>query len=122
MEKTWKPVVSGILTIIAGCMGIGGGISIIRFSLSLIDMPGIYERIADMIQRANALGMPISVASRFGFIPLVFGIMAVIGGYHALRRIEWGWALAGSILAIPIGVPLGIISTVFLANSRNEFK
>jgi len=122
MGKTWKPVVSGILAIIAGCMGIGGGISIIIFGMSLVDMPGLYDEIGEMIQRASTLGMSMPVASGLGAIPLAFGIMAIIGGYHALRRIEWGWALAGSILAIPIGIPLGIISTVFLAQSRNEFK
>ena len=90
--------------------------------MSLVDMPGLYDEIGEMIQRASTLGMSMPVASGLGAIPLAFGIMAIIGGYHALRRIEWGWALAGSILAIPIGIPLGIISTVFLAQSRNEFK
>jgi ABC-type dipeptide/oligopeptide/nickel transport system permease component len=35
---------------------------------------------------------------------------------------NWPLALTGSIMALPIGIPLGIISTVFLAQSRNEFK
>lgn len=122
MKKTWKPVVSGVLAIIAGGMGIGGGISIIVFGMSLVDMPGLYDEIADIIQRASFLGMPISVASGLGAIPLAFGIVAIIGGSFALRRMKWGMALAGSVLAIPIGIPLGIISTVFLANSKNEFK
>ena len=122
MQKTWKPVVSGILAIIAGCMGIGGGISIIIFGISLVDMPGLYDEIGEMIQRAGTLGMPIQFASGLGAIPLAFGIMAIIGASFALRRRNWPLALTGSILAIPIGIPLGIISTVFVAQSRNEFK
>jgi hypothetical protein len=103
-------------------MGIGGGISIIIFGISLMDMPGLYDTVADLIQRAASLGMSLSVTSGLGAIPLAFGIIAVIGGCHALRRIKWGLALTGSILAIPIGIPLGIISTVFLAQSQSEFK
>ena len=122
MKKTWRPVVSGVLSIIAGCMGIGGGISIIILGSTLIDMPGIYDEIGDMIHRASTLGMSVSVASGLGAIPLAFGIIAIIGGYFALKRIKWGMALTGSVLAIPIAIPLGIISTVFLANRRNEFE
>lgn len=122
MKKTWKPVVSGILAIIAGSMGIGGGVSIIIFGVSLVDMPGLYEEIAEIVRRASTLGMPLSVASGLGAIPLALGIVAIIGGVFAVRRMKWPLALTGSILAIPLGIPLGIISTVFLAQSGDEFK
>jgi hypothetical protein len=90
MGKTWKPVVSGILAIIGGCMGIAGGISIIIFGMSLVDMPSLYDEIGEMIQRASTLGMSMPVASGLGAIPFAFGIMAIIGGYHALE--EWNGA------------------------------
>jgi hypothetical protein len=122
LNKTWKPIVSGILAIIAGCMGIGGGISILTLGANLIDMPGLYDAIIDLIESATTLGMPLSVASGLGAIPVTFGIIAIIGASFTLRRMNWPMALTGSILAIPIGIPLGIISTVFLAQGRNEFK
>ena len=103
-------------------MGIGGGISILTLGASLIDMPGLYDAIIDLIESATALGMPMSVASGLGAIPVTFGIIAIIGASFTLRRMNWPMALTGSILAIPIGIPLGIISTVFLVQSRNEFK
>jgi len=103
-------------------MGIGGGLSILTLGATLIDMPGLYQAIIDLIGSATALGMPLSVASGLGAIPVTFGIIAIIGASFTLRRTNWPMALTGSILAIPIGIPVGIIATVFLAQGRNEFK
>jgi len=39
-----------------------------------------------------------------------------------LRRRYWGFALAGSILAIPLVPPLGILATIFVSLGRKEFS
>lgn len=114
MEKTWKPTTAGILAIIAGILGIVAS-GIIMGTWSLGGLGGLF-----------GFGM----FSIFFTGPdvtwvvaqIIFGIIAIIGGNHARNRRLWGWALAGSILAIPIIPPLGILAVIFLALSRNEFS
>ena len=105
MEKTWKPKTAGILSIIAGCMGIGLGAYVVIIGAparALIqEMTGF-----DMIMGAPEIGS---------------GIVAIIGGIFALRRRVWRLALASAILAI-ISIPiLGIPATIFVSKGRKEF-
>jgi hypothetical protein len=55
----------------------------------------------------------------FSILEIVFPI---IGGVFALQRRRWGWALAGSIIAIFGMLPLGIASTVLVIMAKEEFK
>lgn len=121
MEKTWKPTVAGILMIIGGCMGIGGGLSIIFLGTLIADLPGMYDYLLDMIKNATALGLSLRTLSWLGLIPVTFGIIAIVGAAHAFHRKRWGFALVSSILAMSIAVPLGIISAILLAKSKKEF-
>ena len=57
-----------------------------------------------------------------GIVLLVFGIIALIGGIYAIKRQKWGLALAGSILALPAGGILGILSIIFVSLGRKEFS
>ena len=50
------------------------------------------------------------------------GIVAIIGGVYAIRRRNWGLALAGSILAVPGIPPAGVLALVLVAISRKEFN
>lgn len=53
----------------------------------------------------------------------VLGVLAVVGGIHALQRKKWGWALTGSIAALlPICVLVGIAAIILTAQSKNEFE
>jgi hypothetical protein len=58
----------------------------------------------------------------FGIPFMILGIMAVIGGIYALRRQRFGLALAGAICGIPPSTALGVVATIFIAISREEFK
>ncbi|NLE95686.1 MAG: hypothetical protein GX600_08415 [Dehalococcoidia bacterium] len=104
--KTWKPTAAGVLAIVAGALTV-----LTALALSLL--------------------MPIAASSRytmapiavFGILWLACGIVAIIGGIFALQRRHWGLALAGAICAlIPPATLLGIVSTVFVALSRDEFE
>ncbi len=106
MEKTWKPVAAGILSIVGGAFNI-------------------------LVSMAVALFVPITArmetaVTSAGFIGALFlgtGVVALIGGISAIRRKRWGLSLAGAICAItPPSSPLGILSTVFVAMSRDEFE
>jgi len=114
MEKTSKPTVAGILNIVTGALGIIGAIStFIGFGVV-----------------SGALGIPTGPIP--GFVPgivlgtaiftLIIAILALVGGIFAVQRKMWGWALAGSIAAILVFLPLGIASTILAALSKNEFE
>ena len=117
MDKTWMPLVAGILDIVAGALTLIGGI--------------IYFIVGGLF--FAMLSGNISAGEEFlAFLPVIFmffaalgiiiGILAVIGGIFALRNKIWGLALAGSIAAIIPFWPLGIASIVFTALSKDEFE
>jgi hypothetical protein len=105
MEKTWKPTVGGILTIIAGVFQLITGLLI-----------AVIGGITFLFGWAGVFGTPF----------IVLGIIAIVGGIYALRREVWGLALAGSICAfIPVIVPwsiLGILGIIFVSLGKREFK
>ena len=114
MEKTNKPTVAGILAIISGVLGLIWAISLfIGFGVvsGALDIPTGYipEFVPGLV-----LGLAIPSA--------IIAVLAIVGGVYALQRKMWGWALAGSILAILAFLPLGIAATVLAAQSKNEFE
>jgi len=109
-----KPTVAGILDIISGVLGLIGAISMfIGFDVvsGALGIPTGYipEFVPDLV-----LGLAIPLA--------IIAVLALVGGVYALQRKMWGWALAGSILAILAFFPLGIAATVLVAQSKYEFE
>jgi len=112
MEKTWKPTVAGILSIVAGAFSIIGGIvpatiGIIGGSiLGVVGLPCIGGLIAGVMATS-----------------VLLGIAAIVGGIYALKRSIWGLALAGAICSLfgPWFV-LGILAIIFVAISKSEFQ
>lgn len=101
--RTWAPKVAGILSIIAGAMGLVAAIA------------------APII-----LGMPFFLPGGELFVGLIFfsatGTVALTGGIVALRRKAWWLALAGAIAAT-LGVWwLGVPSIIMVAISKKEFR
>ena len=121
MEKTWKPTTAGILTIIAGCLGIGAGVLLTLLAIPL----GVGGAIAGFLEQAEILGGLLGGLA--GFLGVIgagiigVGIVAIIGGIYALRRRVWGFALAGAILATMTSTPLGILAIIFVVMGKNEF-
>lgn len=119
MKKTAKPVIAGILNIVAG--GLGGGL-------------GVFWGITDALGWGSAtVPIPGFIAVIYLVVAIVYLLVAVlvlVGGIFALRRKHWGWVLAGSIAAsfiyiyyfIPVSLPLGIASAVLIAQSKGEFE
>jgi len=104
MEKTWKPTTAGILTIIAGIVGIGIGAFVTVMGGTIGALAG--------------LG---GILTALSAAPIGLGIVAIIGGIFALRRRIWGLALAGAILACFCFLPLGILGIIFVAMGKKEF-
>ena len=106
MDKTWKPVAGGILAIVGGSLNLLVGLGL------LLAFPA---------------AMPFKVAfmavGLLGVLFLATGAVALIGGISAVNRRRWGLSLAGGICAImPPSTLLGILSTVFLALSKDEMQ
>jgi hypothetical protein len=56
-----------------------------------------------------------------GFYTLV-GVMAIVGGVFALRKKNWGVALAGAIAGVITFFPCGIPALIFTALAKPEFN
>ena len=113
MEKTNKPVLSGVFNIISGVLGLITAASyFVGYGVT-----------------SGALGIPTGPIPEFvpGIImgmaipTLILSILALIGGIYALQRKTWGLALAGSIAAILVFLPLGIPALIFAAQAKDEF-
>ena len=121
MEKTWKPIVAGILDIISGVPSLVGVlamiITIVVTGSAAMDIPGI------VIPRMQAIPafVPVIVSIIAGALAFI-GILAIVGGIFALQRKNWGLALAGSIAAFFPWSLLGIAAIVLTALSKDEFE
>lgn len=104
MQKTWKPVAGGVLAIASGCLTL----LIVLAAMAFMIVPA---------SRMSALGVGV-----LGLVFIVLSIVAIVGGIFAIQRRHWGMSLAGAICAIisPWSL-LGIVATVFIAISREEF-
>ena len=114
MSKTWKPTTAGILSIIAGIVGLLSGIGLaVGVGLALL------RSLTDLVPR-----VPGEILAVFGIPWIILGIVAIIGGIYALKRRIWGLALAGSICASlhPLTWLLGIAAIVFTAIGKSEFQ
>ena len=110
MTKTWKPTTAGILAIIAGFIGVILG-------LVLAVVGGILGTIIGVI--VPFIGG--AVGGLFA-IPLILGIIAIVGGAYALKRRVWGLALGGSICALLCTWFLAIPAIIFVVLGKGEFS
>lgn len=117
MKKAGKPTIAGILNICGGGVGIGVGIYMNLYNHVIDGMTGL-GGLVSLAQLGRFL-------AAFGGIAIGLGVISLIGGICAIKRRRWGLALAGAITAmplVPVGTPLGIVSTVLLAKGRHEFQ
>ena len=105
VSRSWMPTTAGILSIIAGAIDVIIGIVVAGVSEIVSWGAGFFG--------LGIIGVPL----------IALGVVAIIGGYFALRRRVWGMALAGAICALiwPLSI-LGILATIFVALSKQEFK
>ena len=116
MDRTWMPMVAGILDIIAGALTvIGGFIYLIIGGSSYAIFSDIASTNEEYILIFSAIFIAIAI------LLIIIGILAIVGGVFALRKRIWGLSLAGSIAALFPFWPLGIASIVFTALSKNDF-
>ncbi|MBM4432525.1 MAG: hypothetical protein FJ025_00800 [Chloroflexi bacterium] len=108
--KTWKPITAGILTLIAGTPTL-----IIGILISIGTIMGGW-------MMGWMMGWMWGWISAAVALPIVLGIISIIGGVFALQRRVWGMALAGAICALPTpAIILGILAIIFVSLSKKEF-
>ena len=127
VKKSWKPLTAGILNILTGAMSILKAIGLI-IAITAVD---IWPFLMDAVPPQD-LPFVAPVISTILIILLVLSIVGavfpIIGGVFAIQRRRWGWALAGSIISIfggfPMGIAsiMGIVSTIFVAMAKDEFE
>lgn len=103
-SRTWRSIAAGAITMIGGCLMV---------PLVLASVSGARDSSDD---RGVALFMWVLAA-----VFAILGLLAVAGGYFALRRRKWGWALAGAIATVLPFFPLSVTSIILLAFSKGEF-
>ncbi len=102
--KTWKPTTAGIISLIVGAFDV------------------YYHTFGAATNHWHILNV---------IIPVILGLIALAGGFFAVRRQIWRLAVAGAVCTIYPPHPwgslvwtpiLGILGIVFLIQSRNEFS
>lgn len=122
-----KARIGGILSIVAGGLGVVGSLCLVLFVLYFTIADQYGTRWDTAMPGTGNGGMVALVAMAIVFA-LIGGILAIIGGISALRRRNWPLALAGSIGAcftpgFVIGLnAIGIAAVVFTTLGRHEFK
>ena len=112
MEKTWKPMTAGILSIIAGVLGAVGGIVAATVGRTIGGLWMGPMAVPNITMILGAIAIPL----------IILGIVAIVGGIYALRRRIWGLALAGSICSLICVWFLEIPAIIFTAMGKNEFE
>lgn len=117
-HHTWKPIAGGVLSIVAGSVGVCAGLVLLMIGgtlsgiLAAIGIPGYL----------SFLTLPV-----FGSAAaptLIMGVIAIIGGAYAVRRRLWPLALAGAICAVfPSQMTVvGVLAIIFVVMGKDEFK
>jgi len=111
MQKTKRPVVAGILTILSGALGSFGALN---YAVGLIQARGFGQGDIPPFMPSIIYGVP-SVST-------AIAVFAVVAGIFCLRRSHWRWALAGTVAAALSMLLLGLPAVILVALSRDEFK
>jgi len=117
MDRTWMPLVAGILSIVAGSLSLLGSViaSIglgVFFTSTYWTGPGTAD-------------LPTVIIWMLFFLPyFIISAVSIAGGVYAIRKRYWGLALAGAICALLTvwAWPLGVVAIVFVALSKSEFN
>jgi len=112
----------GVLSVIVGAFEVIGGAVVV--ALVCLSQP-VGLRLLPCLPR---FGGACSVADVWiwpvitGGLLLVLGIIAIAGGFSAIRRRSFGLSLAGAICAlIPLNL-LGLLAVVFVSLGKREFR
>ncbi|TSA54754.1 MAG: hypothetical protein D4R38_01805 [Dehalococcoidia bacterium] len=119
MKLTWKPIMAGILDIVAGAIGMVGGIYFVVLTSVFRTLHEVMRLDPAVIQQTEQI---ISKLFAVPFVLVFIGIVSIIGGVYALQRRIWGLALAGAICSCIVFPFFGLPSIIITALAQEEFN
>ena len=112
------PVAGGILSIVAGSLGLITIAFLITFGATF--GADIAREVLDSVGFWD-IGAPLAILGLMAIPFIVINVVAIIGGIYATQRRLWGLALAGAICTLIPSQLLGILAIIFIAMSKKEF-
>jgi len=118
-----KPLIAGIILIIAGIMGMLTWIAALSFDMSMIDISMLETQ--DVTITANQLQSMIQICATIG---IVLSVFPLLGGILTIQKKLWGGALACSIIGLfsigPIFLSsiLSLVALILLFISKEQFS
>ena len=120
----------GVLSIVAGGIGILSMLMLVLVAVFMAVMPSLFgEDFYSAQSYSNDEMSPqmvfIIIAVIYGgmgFIGMLIGALAVVGGVFTLKKKYWGWALAGAIAGNLVFPPCGIPALIFTCLGKSEFQ
>jgi len=118
-----KSTVGGILSIVAGALGLISGLAMLLFSLLFSTM------LNDPLFSTSSNPPPQQFLDIFslvygviGVFYIGLGVLSIVGGIFSIQRKHWGWALAGAIGGTLSFMPVGVAAVILVALGRSEFN
>ena len=114
--------IGGILSIVAGGIGVISSIGIIILVVFLnfaLTQTGTFY--ADPVP-TDIFAILTGIYALMGVFYFLLGALAVVGGIFSLRKKVWGLALAGAITATMVFLGCGIPAIIFVAMGKSEFS
>ena len=115
----WMPTAAGILSVIAGAIGLVVSIYFLVFG-NILGAAVIREFLP--ASWWQVWGWPLVVVGLLAIPFIIIDIISIIGGVYAIQRKKWPLAMTGAICAIFASRPLGILAVIFTVLSRKEFE
>lgn len=120
-QKSSKPVIGGVLIVVAGLLAFGMGLLYLSVDASDLEDYGVTlppEMTVEDLQDFLVV---------CGGILIVFAAIAVVGGIFGLQRRHFGLALAGGVFGLLgigfiLGAVLALVGLILIAVSRSEFR
>jgi len=122
-KTTSKPLIAGILLIIAGALGILTWISALTFDISMLD-PSVFQTQNITISAAQIQ----SIVQTCSIIGIILSVFPILGGILSIQKKLWGGALACGIISLFTVGPLflssilGLIALILIGISKDEFQ
>lgn len=126
LPVSYKPMIAGILLILAGLIGLITWVSSLLIDVNTID-PSILEQLqqSGIEITVEQIETFLSICATIG---IILSIFPLLGGVLALKRKMWGIAIVMSIIGLftvgPIFASsiLALVGLILIAISKNEFQ
>ena len=121
--------VGGVLSIVSGSLGVLSLLFFIGIAVMMLFMTGRFGQdffydsgFYDSGAPEGLFAMMAAMYIIIGICHALVGALAIAGGVFALRKMHWGWALAGAIAGAIVFLPCGVPAIVFIAMGKPEFQ